>query len=729
MRWTAAAILFTLAAAADSAAQTRPNVVLILADDLGYGDVGAFNPAGRIPTPHLDRLAREGLRLTDAHAAAALCTPTRYGLLTGRYPWRTRLPSGVLWGNGDALIEPNRTTVASLLRDAGYHTAGIGKWHLGLRWAALPGATPDRATNNEKAPLDWIDYGGRIADGPTHHGFVDYFGLTASLDMRDYVYIDGDRVPEPPTTTIAGVPSAVPAFHRPGRAGASFRPERVLGDLTSRAVQYVRDRGASQAPFFLYLALSSPHTPVLPSAAFAGRTGLGPYADFVAETDAAIGEVLQALEQSGAAKNTLVIFTSDNGPAPVAGMIESLRAQGHDSAGGWRGAKQDLYEGGHRVPTIVKWPGVVAPGTTSRAMVSLVDVLATLAEIVGRPLPEDAGEDSVSFLPVLRKPGGSNRAAGADGGPIRERIARDSRGTLEVVSGAGIGRPQRAGARVPGRAASATGAVVRPRGRPGGEDEPPGQASRHRPTPDGAAGELPQDRQEPVRRGIVRVVRVVAIVAIVAIAADLSFAQATHPISGRPIASVMGHEGAPWLERPEREAEEAPTKAITALQLRPGQTIADIGAGSGYYTMLLSAAVGPRGRVYATDIQPEMLALIRQKVEKRRLSNVELLLGTTTESRLPDGAIDVALMVDVYHELAQPQAFLQSLKRAFKPDGRLVLIEFRKESASVPIREEHKMSVREARMELEAEGYRFDRVIDVLPWQHILVFRPGAGRP
>ena len=165
---------------------------------------------------------------------------------------------------------------------------------------------------------------------------------------------------------------------------------------------------------------------MLPAAAFAGRTGLGPYADFVAETDAAIGQVLQALEQSGAAKNTLVIFTSDNGPAPVAGMIESLRAQGHDSAGGWRGAKQDIYEGGHRVPTIVKWPGLVAPGTTSRAMVSLVDVLATLAEIVGRPLPEDAGEDSVSFLPVLRKPAATIERRVADGGPIRERIARDS---------------------------------------------------------------------------------------------------------------------------------------------------------------------------------------------------------------------------------------------------------------------------------------------------------------
>jgi arylsulfatase A len=403
MRRVVAAVLLAAAWSAAAAAQTRPNVVLILADDLGYGDVGAFNPGGRIPTPHLDRLAREGLRLTDAHTPSAVCTPTRYGLLTGRYPWRTRLPRGVLWGNGDALIEPNRTTIASLLRDAGYHTAGIGKWHLGLRWAAIPGTVPDRTTNNEKAPVDWIDYRGRITDGPTHHGFAEFFGLPASLDMRDYVYIDGDRVPETPITTLAGEPSTIPAFYRPGRAGATFRPERVLGDLTSRAVRYVREHAAGRQPFFLYLALASPHTPVLPTAAFAGRTGLGPYADFVSETDASIGEVLQALEQTGAANNTLVLFASDNGPAPIAGMIESLRAKGHDSAGGWRGAKQDLYEGGHRVPVIVKWPGVVAPGATSRALVSLVDVLATIADVVGRPLL-DAGEDSISFLPLLRQP-------------------------------------------------------------------------------------------------------------------------------------------------------------------------------------------------------------------------------------------------------------------------------------------------------------------------------------
>ena len=212
--------------------------------------------------------------------------------------------------------------------------------------------------------------------------------------------------------------------------------------------------------------------------------------------------------------------------------------------------------------------------------------------------------------------------------------------------------------------------------------------------------------------------------ALIGATAHLTSGQAAHPVSGRQIAGVMGIEGAQWLERPEREAEEAPSKAVAALGLRPGQAVADIGAGSGYYTMLLSAAVGPRGRVYATDIQPAMLALIQKKIDARRATNVELVVGTPTESKLPDASVDLALMVDVYHELAEPQVFLRSLKRALKPDGRLVLIEFRKEDPQVPIRPEHKMSVREARLELEAEGYRFDRLIDVLPWQHILIFKP-----
>jgi len=226
-----------------------------------------------------------------------------------------------------------------------------------------------------------------------------------------------------------------------------------------------------------------------------------------------------------------------------------------------------------------------------------------------------------------------------------------------------------------------------------------------------------------LRRPLDAASRRLHIAATVAVLGVTVIAQATHPVSGRRIASVMGHEGAAWLERPEREQEEAPSKAIAALNIRPGEVIADIGAGSGYYTLRLADVVGARGRVYATDIQREMLALIRKKIDARATGNVELVLGTETDARLPAAAIDLALMVDVYHELAQPQTFLRSLAGALKPDGRLVLIEFRKEDASVPIRPEHKMSVREARMELEAEGFRFDRVIDVLPWQHILIFR------
>lgn len=400
---TALAALF----AANTFAQSRlPNVVVILADDLGYGDVRAFNPRARIPTPNLDRLAREGMRFTDAHTPSAVCTPTRYGLLTGRYPWRTRLARGVLWGNGDALIEPGRMTLASLLQRKGYDTAGLGKWHLGLRWAVKPGATPDRATNSEKALLDWIDYSQPITDGPTHHGFTRYFGIPASLDMRDYVYIDGDRVVEEPTAALTGAPSSVPAFHRPGRAGPSFKPDQVLDELTTRATRFIRERTKDSKPFFLYLALASPHTPVLPTGRFAGVTGLGPYADFVTQTDAAVGGVLQALLATGADQNTIVIFTSDNGPAPIAGIVEDLRGKGHDSTAGWRGAKQDLYEGGNRVPFIVRWPGVVAPLSSSRAVIGLVDVLATIAEAVDAPLASDAGEDSVSFLAALRRPDG-----------------------------------------------------------------------------------------------------------------------------------------------------------------------------------------------------------------------------------------------------------------------------------------------------------------------------------
>ena len=220
-----------------------------------------------------------------------------------------------------------------------------------------------------------------------------------------------------------------------------------------------------------------------------------------------------------------------------------------------------------------------------------------------------------------------------------------------------------------------------------------------------------------------RIVAVVAVVAMAMAAVAAAQAQRRHPVSGRVIAEVMGYEGAAWLERPEREREEEPSKAIAALDIKPGQIVADVGAGSGYYTVRLAERVGASGKVFATDIQPEMLTLVRQRVARGQLAQVEVVQATETDPRLPANQLDLILMVDVYHELARPQQVLRQLRTALKPDGRLVLIEFRKESASVPIREEHKMSVKEARMELEAEDYRFDRVIDVLPWQHILVFR------
>jgi arylsulfatase A len=445
---TVGASLSLLAQAPRSRAATppgRPNIVVILADDLGYGDVSAYNPAGKIPTPHIDRLASEGLRFTDAHTGSSVCTPTRYGLLTGRYAWRTRLKQGVLWGNGDTLIEPGRLTLASMLRARGYYTAAVGKWHLGMHWAAKAGSRVDRDT--PQGPTDWIDYESPVAGGPMAAGFHEFFGIPASLDMHDYVYVENTRVVEPPTTRLPGIPMGVPGFHRPGAAGPTFRPERVLDDFVQRAVSVVSRRAVSDTPFFLYLPLAAPHTPMLPTGAFVGRTPLGPYGDFVAQTDAAIGTVLQALATAGVADNTLVIVASDNGPAPAGGIADLLKL-GHDAAGGWRGSKHTLYEAGHRVPFVVRWPGVVAPGGVTARTVTMTDVMRTLAEVSGATLGAAAGEDSVSFLPALRTP--------AYDGPLHEAIVmhsdggafavRHGRWKLLLTPGSGAASQQRAGA-------------------------------------------------------------------------------------------------------------------------------------------------------------------------------------------------------------------------------------------------------------------------------------------
>ena len=345
-------------------AADKPNIVLILCDDLGYGDVKCNNPAGRIATPNIDRLAAAGLRFTDAHSTSSVCTPTRYSLLTGRYNWRSRLQSGVLGGLSPRLIEPGRLTVAALLRQHGYHTAVIGKWHLGLDWARIPGGPEPERLGVETTNQHWsVDYAKPIRGGPNSAGFDYFFGIAASLDMVPYTFIENDRVTAIPTVEksfpmTAGKPDSQ---SRRGPAAPGFEAEQVLPTLTRQSVAYIAQRAeAARAgrPFFLYVPFNSPHTPIAPTERFRGKSGISPYADFVMETDWAVGEILAALDQHALASNTLVLFTSDNGCSPAANMPE-LRAAGHQPNGPLRGQKADIWDGGHRVPFLVRWPGQV----------------------------------------------------------------------------------------------------------------------------------------------------------------------------------------------------------------------------------------------------------------------------------------------------------------------------------------------------------------------------------
>ena len=420
----------------------KPNVVFILCDDLGYGDVRCNNPQGKIATPHIDRLASAGMRFTDAHTTSSVCTPTRYSVLTGRYNWRSRLQSGVLGGMSPRLIEPGRLTVAEMLRRQGYRTACIGKWHLGMQWPRKPN-TPPFDDRIEPGPEGWnADFNRPIAGGPNAVGFDEYFGIAASLDMVPYTFIENDRV------TVA--PSVDRSFAlmfgndlrrtRPGPCAAGFQVADVLPALTRKAVEFIgqSEPGArSGKPFFLYLPLNAPHTPIAPTSEWLGRSGLNPYADFVMETDACIGQVAHALDEHGLAANTLLIVTSDNGCSPEADF-PALEAKGHHPSYVLRGTKADIWDGGHRVPFVVRWPGTVPSGATSGELVSLVDLMATAAEIAGVKLPADAAEDSVSILPAL---------LGRSGRPLREALVhhsingkfsiRQGRWKLELCPGSG----------------------------------------------------------------------------------------------------------------------------------------------------------------------------------------------------------------------------------------------------------------------------------------------------
>jgi arylsulfatase A len=429
---TLAALLGVLLLAVTSAAATdKPNFVYILCDDLGYGDVACLNSAGKIKTPHMDRIAREGMAFTDAHSGSAVCSPTRYGVITGRYAWRSKLKSAVLGGLSPRLIEPGRMTVASMLKAQGYHTAAIGKWHLGMDWAKKGSGEVAELSIETREQVFNVDYAKPIKNGVNSVGFDYYYGISASLDMVPYTYIENDRVTALPTED-----RDYPMFfgreqgrNRKGPAAPGFEVENVLPDLTKKAVEYIRTRAADAKqgkPFFLYLPYASPHTPIAPTKEWQGKSRLNSYGDFVMQTDAGIGEVLKALDEQGLAQNTLVILTSDNGCSPQADF-PMLESKGHDPSYVFRGHKADIYEGGHRIPFIARWPGKVKPGSKSDQTTCLTDFMRTTADILNVNLPDNAAEDSVSILPVL---------LGQADAPVREATVHHSvNGSFSIRQG------------------------------------------------------------------------------------------------------------------------------------------------------------------------------------------------------------------------------------------------------------------------------------------------------
>lgn len=375
----------------------RPNLVYILADDMGYGDLSCLNPASRIRTPHLDQLATSGLSCTDAHATSAVCTPSRYSILTGRYNWRSALKQGVNWGYSPRLIEPDRTTVASYLQAEGYHTMCIGKWHLGWTWPRRSDASAEQR-GDDVDTFD-VDYAQPIQDGPTTVGFDHFFGISASLDMPPYVYVEDDRVTAAPDRNIETTEGK--QFWRAGPVAPDFTHADVLPRLTSKAVDFIDAQADGTSPFFLYFPLPAPHTPILPTPEFAGKSGTNAYGDFCLQVDDLVGQIMAALERNGVADDTILVFTADNGCSPMADF-EELAQVGHHPSYVFRGHKADIYEGGHRIPLLVRWPGEIAAGSTTDETVCLVDLLATMADIHGNTLPDDTAEDSVSNLSVWR---------------------------------------------------------------------------------------------------------------------------------------------------------------------------------------------------------------------------------------------------------------------------------------------------------------------------------------
>jgi arylsulfatase A len=390
-----AAVMFAPALVQGAPPELLPNVLILYADDLGYGDLGCYNAKSKIPTPNLDRLASEGMRFTDGHSSSGICTPSRYALLTGRHHWRKF--HGIVNAFGSSVFSPERLTLPEMLQERGYTTGAIGKWHLGWDWNAIrkPGVP-----RNSKQAQDF-DWSKPIPDGPLAHGFDYYFGDTV-INFPPYGWIENDRMVRAPDTMMD--PHKWKKIKegrwecRPGPMCSDWDPYENIPTTTQKGVEFITKHATGDQPFFLYFAYPSPHAPIIPNDRFDGTSGAGPYGDFVVETDDSIGQLLAALDTAGVADNTLVIFSADNGPEHYAYSRDATFD--HWSAEPLRGLKRDIYDGGHRVPFIVRWPGRVPVGRTSDALVSQIDIMATLASVTGYRLPESAAEDSHDLLPL-----------------------------------------------------------------------------------------------------------------------------------------------------------------------------------------------------------------------------------------------------------------------------------------------------------------------------------------
>ena len=382
-----------------------PNIVYILADDMGYGDIQKYNANSQIPTPHLDQLAENGVRFTDAHSNSAVCTPSRYGILTGRYAFRTRLKKGVIWGYGEPLIKKEKETVASLLKNNGYTTACIGKWHLGLEWVKedTTKIIPDIKWDDKVAPgfEDNVDYSKKVKGGPSEHGFDYSYIVPASLDMVPYCYLRNGKTVETPDSYTKGRNEdehGRGVFWRAGPASPSFEFSEVLPNFIDTACNYIARHANKEKPFFLYLPLPAPHTPWLPKEEYNGSSRAGTYGDFVIMVDDMIGKVIRKIESLGLTENTFIIVTSDNG---ADWRPEDIEKHGHKANFVFKGRKADIYEAGHRIPFIARWDGVIPKGSISEETMCATDLMATLAGMLNVPLKEGSAEDSYNLWPAF----------------------------------------------------------------------------------------------------------------------------------------------------------------------------------------------------------------------------------------------------------------------------------------------------------------------------------------